>query len=218
MLAFLVKSSRTGGPLWKLVLYMRVFSELADEHDTCRRLIVFYDESSHWGPVRNPLSSLGRSVIYCSWGRCRGTKTLDCVLRLPPMAAATVRFLRVRRRCRRLLMLLLLEIRWRTHNLAAKGTEAEWIEEATLADLAGVGDSFSRPRLRAFIQEDDSCAVDNVGLDTGDIQHFLNLRNPDHIMVWWSPYLSMQMKKQSNPINDRWDLSVITWNSGQTMC
>lgn len=102
--------------------------------------------------------------------------------------------------------------------LAAKGTEAEWIEEATLADLAGVGDSFSRPRLRAFIQEDDSCAVDNVGLDTGDVQHFLNLRNPDHIMVWWSPYLSMQMKKQSNPINDRWDLSVITWNSGQTMC
>lgn len=59
--------------------------------------------------------------------------------------------------------------------LAVERAEAEGIEEAALADFAGVGDAFAGPRLRPFVQEDDSSAVDNVGLNAGDVQNFLNL-------------------------------------------
>jgi len=69
------------------------------------------------------------------------------------------------------------------NNLATERAEAERIEEAALADLTGVGDPFAGPRLRALVQEDDSGAVDNVGLDPSDVQNFLNLRDPYHIMV-----------------------------------
>lgn len=73
--------------------------------------------------------------------------------------------------------------------LATKGAESEGVEETTLADFTGVGDAFTRPRLRPFVQEDDSGTVDNVGLNTTDVQHLLNLRNPDHIMVGGPPNL-----------------------------
>jgi len=69
------------------------------------------------------------------------------------------------------------------NNLATERAEAERIEEAALADLTGVGDPFAGPRLRALVQEDDSGAVDNVGLDPSDVQNFLNFRDPYHIMV-----------------------------------
>lgn len=86
-------------------------------------------------------------------------------------AAATVRvLLRIR-----LHLLLLLEILRCSHNLAAERAEAEGVKEAALAYFAGVGDAFSGPRLRTFVQEHNSGAVDNVGLDSTDVQHFLYL-------------------------------------------
>ena len=49
--------------------------------------------------------------------------------------------------------------------LATKRTEAEGIKEATLADLAGIGDTFARPRLWPLVQENNPGTVDNVGLN-----------------------------------------------------
>lgn len=76
-----------------------------------------------------------------------------------------------------------------SNNLATKRAEPEGIEEAALANLAGVGDAFSGPGLWSFIEEDDLCTVDNVGLNRGDVQVLLNLRDPYHIMVRRPPYL-----------------------------
>lgn len=67
--------------------------------------------------------------------------------------------------------------------LATKGAKSEGVKEAALTNLASVGDSFSRPGLRPLIQEHNSGTVDNVGLDSGNVKKFLNLRNPNHIMV-----------------------------------
>jgi predicted dehydrogenase len=78
--------------------------------------------------------------------------------------------------------------------LAAEGAEAEGVEEAALADLAGVGDALAGPRLRALVQEHHARAVDDVGLHAGDIQHLLNLRHPDHVVVGGPPYLHHQQQ------------------------
>lgn len=67
--------------------------------------------------------------------------------------------------------------------LTAERAEAEGIEEAALTDLAGVGDSLPWPRLRPLVQEDDLRAVYNVRLYSTDVQHFLYLRDPYHVMV-----------------------------------
>lgn len=67
--------------------------------------------------------------------------------------------------------------------LATKRAESEGIKEAALTDFTGVGDSFARPRLRPLIQENNSSTVDNVGLDSTDVQMLLNLIHPNHIMV-----------------------------------
>lgn len=93
--------------------------------------------------------------------------------------------------------------RW--NYLAAERAEAEGIEEAALADFAGVGDAFAGPRLRPFVQEDDSSAVDNVGLNAGDVQNFLNLWYSYHIVVRRPsnlPQNRTRMEKQSNPVSD----------------
>jgi hypothetical protein len=68
-------------------------------------------------------------------------------------------------------------------HLAAEGAEAERIEEAALADLAGVGDALAGPRLRALVQEHNARAVDDVGLHSRDVQHLLYLRHADHVVV-----------------------------------
>jgi len=78
-------------------------------------------------------------------------------------------------------MALMRNFRW--SYLAAKRAESERIEEAAFADFTGVGDAFAGPRLRAFVQEYDSGAVNNVGLDAGNVEDFLNLRYPYHIVV-----------------------------------
>lgn len=67
--------------------------------------------------------------------------------------------------------------------LAAKGAESEGIKEAALANKTSICDAFTRPGLRSFVQEDNSCAVYDVGLNSCYIQVLLNLRDPDHIVV-----------------------------------
>lgn len=74
-------------------------------------------------------------------------------------------------------------------DLAAEGAEAEGVDEAPLANLAGVGDALARPGLRPLVEEDDSGAIDDVGVDTAYIQHLLYLRNSYYIVVRRSPYL-----------------------------
>nr|ACN27567.1 unknown [Zea mays] len=74
--------------------------------------------------------------------------------------------------------------------LAPEGAEAEGVEEAALADLAGVGDALAWPLLRALVQEHHARAVDDVRLHAGDVQHLLDLRHPDHVVVGRPPYLA----------------------------
>ncbi|RZR99419.1 hypothetical protein BHM03_00028982 [Ensete ventricosum] len=74
-------------------------------------------------------------------------------------------------------------------DLAAEGAEAEGVEQAPVADLAAVGDALARPRLGAFVEEDDAGAVDDVRLHTGEVQHLLDLGNSDHVVVGRPPYL-----------------------------
>jgi hypothetical protein len=74
--------------------------------------------------------------------------------------------------------------------LAPEGAEAEGVEEAALADLAGVGDALAWPLLRALVQEHHARAVDDVRLHAGDVQHLLDLRHPDHVVVGGPPYLA----------------------------
>ena len=74
-------------------------------------------------------------------------------------------------------------------DLAAEGAEAEGVEEAPLADLAGVGDSLAGPRLGTLVQEHHAGAVDDVRLHAGDVQHLLDLGNANHVVVGRSPYL-----------------------------
>lgn len=68
-------------------------------------------------------------------------------------------------------------------HLATKRAKTEGIQEATLTDMASVGNTFTRPRLRPLIQEHNSSTVDNVCLDSCYVQVFLNFRHPNHIMV-----------------------------------
>lgn len=67
--------------------------------------------------------------------------------------------------------------------LATEGAESEGIKEASVTDLAGIGDTFSRPRLRPLVQEDNLCTVYYVCLDPCNVQIFLNLRHPYYIMI-----------------------------------
>ena len=78
--------------------------------------------------------------------------------------------------------------------LAAEGAEAETVEEAAPADLAGVGDALARAWLRPLVEEHHARAVDDVRLHAGDVQHLLYLRHPDHVVVRRPPYLI-----QTNP-------------------
>ena len=68
--------------------------------------------------------------------------------------------------------------------LAAKRAEAEAIiNKATVTDLAGISNSFTRSRLRPFIQKHNLCAVYHIRLNAKDIQILLNLIHPYHIMI-----------------------------------
>lgn len=74
-------------------------------------------------------------------------------------------------------------VRLHTSQLAANGTEPEGIQEAAAADLTGVGDALSRPRLWPLVEEDDFGAVDDVSLDVRNVYKFRHLRHPDHIVI-----------------------------------
>jgi hypothetical protein len=67
--------------------------------------------------------------------------------------------------------------------LTTKGIEAEGVQQAALTRFAGIGNSFGRPGLRPFIQKHHAHAVDDVNMDAYDIQHLLNLRDSNHIVV-----------------------------------
>lgn len=82
--------------------------------------------------------------------------------------------------------------------LATQRTESIRIKQASVADLARVGHTLSRPWLRPFVEENNSSTVDNVGLNPSNVQELLNLRYPDHIMVRGPPYLQRWRK---TPIN-----------------
>lgn len=84
-------------------------------------------------------------------------------------------------------------------DLAAEGAEAEGVEEAAVADLAGVGDALSGSGLRALVEEDDAGAVDDVRLNAADVQDLLQLRNPDHVVVRRPPYLPRPRNTSVNP-------------------
>lgn len=79
--------------------------------------------------------------------------------------------------------LLLLKILGCPNYLAAKGAESEGVEEAAVADTAGVGDALGWPGLRAMVEEHYLGAVDNVGLNPCYVQVLLNLTHPYHIMI-----------------------------------
>lgn len=53
--------------------------------------------------------------------------------------------------------------------LATEGAKAEGVRETPAAYLAGVGDAFSRARLRAGVQEDNLGTVDNISLNKRDV-------------------------------------------------
>lgn len=85
--------------------------------------------------------------------------------------------------------------------LAAERAEAEAIiDEATIANLAGIGYAFPWPRLRPLIQEDDFSTVDHICLDSGYIKILLYLIHSYHIMIRRSPYLPKKPIKEKNEI------------------
>jgi hypothetical protein len=67
--------------------------------------------------------------------------------------------------------------------LTTKGTEVEGVQQAALTRLVGIGNSFGRPGLQPFIQKHHMRVINDVSLDACDIQHLLNLRDLNHIMV-----------------------------------
>lgn len=83
--------------------------------------------------------------------------------------------------------------------LAAKRAEAEAIiNEATIANLAGIGYAFPGPRLRPLVQEDDFSTINHICLDPGYIKILLYLIHPYNIMIRRSPYLQNQSRKIQN--------------------
>jgi hypothetical protein len=82
------------------------------------------------------------------------------------------------------------------HQLATEGAEAEGVEEGACADLAVVGGGgglagggSGAAWLGALVEEEDLGAVDDVGLDAGDVEDVLHLRHPNHVVVGRTPYL-----------------------------
>ncbi|CAL9077582.1 unnamed protein product, partial [Musa acuminata var. zebrina] len=96
-------------------------------------------------------------------------------------------------------------------NLAAEGAEAEGVHEAPLADLADVGDALAGPLLGALVEEDDAGAVDNVGLHAGDVQHLLDLRDSDHVVVGRPSYLKpMPAENHISSSSQRFPMVAVT--------
>lgn len=79
--------------------------------------------------------------------------------------------------------------RERKTNLARKRAKGEGIKKAAVADKAGVGDAFTRARLRPLIQEHDARTVDNVCLYPCYVHILLYLRYSYYVVVRRPPYL-----------------------------
>lgn len=67
--------------------------------------------------------------------------------------------------------------------LATKRAKTEGIKKTAFTNFTSVGDTFTRPRLRPFIKENNPSTIDYIGLYSIYIKHFLNFRYPYHIMV-----------------------------------
>lgn len=141
----------------------------------------------------NSLPPLRISVIGGGWRRRRRSKARVIPATVAAAATAAVRVLIILLRrggVRPPLRPLLVLLGGRPSNLAAKRAEFEGVEEAPVADVAGVGDAFSRPRLRPLVQENHLGAVDYVRLHRADVQILLYLRHSDNVVVRRPPYLN----------------------------
>ncbi len=78
--------------------------------------------------------------------------------------------------------------------LAAEGAESEIVEKAALARLTSVGDALGCSGLRPLVKEHNSRTVDDVRLHIGDVQHLLNLRHADHVVVRRAPNLKKRQR------------------------
>lgn len=74
--------------------------------------------------------------------------------------------------------------------LATEGAEAEVVEKAALARLTGVGYALGRAGLRPLVEKHDSRTIDDVRLYIGDVQHLLNLRHANYVVVRGAPDLN----------------------------
>ena len=84
----------------------------------------------------------------------------------------------------------------RDADLASEGAEAEGVEQRAAADLAVVGGGgclagggAGAARLGALVEEEHPGAVDDVGLDAGDVEDVLHLGDADDVVVGGAPYL-----------------------------
>jgi hypothetical protein len=82
--------------------------------------------------------------------------------------------------------------------LATEGAEAEVVQKAALARLTGVGYALDRAGLRPLVEKHDSRTIDDVRLYIGDVQHLLNLRHSDHVVVRWAANLKKAVDSQAN--------------------
>ena len=88
--------------------------------------------------------------------------------------------------------------------LAAKRTEAEAIiNEATIANFAGIGNAFPWPRLRPLVQKNHFSTIDHICLDTWYVKILLYLIHSYNIMIRRSPYLPKTNSRKLQKLNTR---------------
>ena len=96
-----------------------------------------------------------------------------------------------------------------SRHLASEGAEAEGVEQRAAADLAVVGGGgclagggAGAARLGALVEEEHPGAVDDVGLDAGDVEDVLHLGDADDVVVGGPPYLQLHWHLQSHYCRD----------------
>lgn len=94
------------------------------------------------------------------------------------------------------------------NHLAAHRAESEGVRETSATNLTSVGHSLPKPRLWPLIEEHHLRTVDDVCLNVRDVDVFLNLAHPHHIVVGRYPYLQAP-ENQTKP--DRSAIKVKTF-------
>lgn len=67
--------------------------------------------------------------------------------------------------------------------LASYGAISVGVQQAAVTYLASLGDSLGMSRLRPCVEKDNSSAVDDVRLDSSQVQHLLELRDAYNVVV-----------------------------------